>query len=197
MLSVDQSLTETVPWKVEAVGSWYAAYTSPCHEKQVAAHLAVREVEHFLPLYTSVRRWASGRIVSCQCPLFPSYVFVRMERDDRGKVLSTPGIVSLVGTSREATALPRGEIEALRKGLHLYSAMPHPFLNVGEKARIRSGALAGMEGIVLRHRNRARIVISLAGIMKSISVEVDAADLEAVVFRIPNLAEPAHPIRQH
>ncbi len=167
---------------------WYAAYTSPCHEKQAAAHLAVRGVEHFLPLYTSIRRWTSGRVVSRQCPLFPNYVFVQVARSERAKVLSIPGVLSIVGTSREGTALPSAEIETLRNGLLLHDAMPHPFLNVGEKVRIRKGALAGMEGIVLRGNKSARIVLSLDLIMKSISVEVEAVDVEAVVPRISNMA---------
>jgi len=66
----------------------------------------------------------------------------------------------------------------LRNGLHLLNATPHPFLAVGEKARIRSGALVGMQGIVLRPKNSTRLVLTLDLIMKSIAVEVDIADLE-------------------
>ncbi len=167
---------------------WYAAYTSPCHEKQAAAHLGARGVEHFLPLYTSVRRWTSGRVVRRECPLFPNYVFVQLAREERAKVLSAPGILSIVGTSREGAALPSAEIEALRKGLLLHDAMPHAFLKVGEKVKIRNGALAGMEGIVLRGNKSARVVLSLDLIMKSISVEVEAADVEAVAPRLVNIA---------
>jgi Transcription termination factor nusG len=55
---------------------WYAAYTCANHEKRVAAELGVREVEHFLPLYSSIRRWKDRR-VTLNLPLFPGYVFVR------------------------------------------------------------------------------------------------------------------------
>lgn len=167
---------------------WYAAYTVPCHEKQVTRHFMVREIEHFLPLYTSIRRWASGRTVTRECPLFPSYVFVHITRKEQGKLLSVPGVLSLVGTSRGATPLLIAEIETLRSGLHLYHATPHPFLDVGEQARVRSGPLAGMQGIVLRHNRSTRIVLSLNQISQSIAVEVDVADLEPVEFRISKLA---------
>lgn len=126
--------------------------------------------------------------MSRQCPLFPNYVFVQVARDERVKVLCIPGVLSIVGTSREGTALPSAEIEALRNGLLLHDAMPHPFLDVGEKVRIRNGALAGMEGIVLRGNNRARIVLSLDLIMQSISVEVEVVDVEPIVPRISNIA---------
>ena len=158
--------------------NWYAVYTSPCHEKQVAEHLAIREIEHYLPLYQLSRRWKDGRRVTLQAPLFPSYLFVHAARQHRGKILGVPGILSIVGTSRGAIPLPTAEIESLRDGLHLHNAAPHPFLTIGEKARIRSGSLAGMEGIVLRHKNSTRIVLTLELIMQSVAVEVDVADIE-------------------
>jgi transcription antitermination factor NusG len=173
-------------WQGESDCRWYAAYTVSCHEKQVSEHLKARGIEHYLPLYTSIRRWASGRIVTRECPLFPSYVFVQMCREERGRVLSVPGILSMVGTSKGATPLPTSEIETLRSGLHRYNATPHPFLGIGERVRILSGPLAGMQGIVLRHHGGTRIVLSLDLIMKSIAVEVDEADLEPITPRISN-----------
>jgi transcription antitermination factor NusG len=184
----DGSVVLKPVWQEAVDRKWYAAYTTACHEKQVAEHLKVREISHFLPLYTSTRRWASGRIVARECPLFPSYIFVQMTREERVKVLSVPGVLSIVGTSKGATPLPTAEIETLRNGLYLTNATPHPFLGVGEKARIRSGPLAGMQGIVLRHNKGTRIVLSLELIMKSIAVEVDVADLEPIE---PHISQPS------
>ena len=160
--------------------NWYAVYTSPCREKQAAEHLEAREIEHFLPLYRLTRRWKDGRTVLLELPLYPNYLFVRASHADRASILGTPGILSLVGTKRHAIPLPKGEIEALRDGLHLRNATPHPFLNAGERARIRCGALAGLEGIVLRQKNSTRIVLSLDLIMKSVAVEMDVGDIEPI-----------------
>jgi transcription antitermination factor NusG len=181
------NFAQGLTWAEDVDCSWYAAYTTPCHEKQVAKHLVVRQIEHFLPLYTSIRRWADGRTVTRECPLFPSYVFVQITRQERVKVLSVPGILSLVGTSKGATPLPSTEIETMRSRLHLCHAAPHPFLDIGEKANVRSGPLAGMQGIVLRHDKSTRIVLSLDLIRQSIAVEVDVADLEPAEFRMPTL----------
>jgi len=158
--------------------NWYAVYTCPCHEKQVAEQLTIRDLDHYLPLYRVARRWKDGRAVTLEMPLFPNYLFVHASHADRASILGIPGILSIVGTSRRATPLPTAEIEALRSGLHLHNATPHPFLNDGERARIRSGALVGMQGIVLRHKNNTRIVLTLDLIIRSIAVEVDAADIE-------------------
>ncbi len=165
-------------WQNDVGRNWYAVYTCPCHEKQVAEHWTVRRIERFLPLYRLARRWKDGRTVTRDMPLFPGYLFVHASRADRASILGTPGVLSIVGTTRGATSLPRGEIESIRCGLHLYNATPHLFLNVGERARIRSGALAGMQGIVVRHKNSARIVLTIELIMKSVAVEIDLADLE-------------------
>jgi transcription antitermination factor NusG len=166
---------------VESVDpSWYAAYTSANHEKRVAAQLGVRLVEHFVPLYESVRRW-KDRKVRLQLPLFPGYVFVRLALCDRMRVLQVPGVARLVGFNGLPCALPDSEIEALKAGLTSgVRAEPHPYLTVGRRVRVRAGALEGLEGFLVRRKNSARFVISLDLIKRSVAVEVDAGGLEAI-----------------
>jgi transcription antitermination factor NusG len=159
---------------------WYAAYTCANHEKRVAQQLAEREVEHFLPLYASVRRWKDRR-VQLELPLFPSYVFVRLALCDRLRVLQIPRVVRLVGFGGLPTAVPDGQVEILRSGLtERLSAEPHPFLAVGRKVRIVCGPLVGLEGILLRRRGRCRFVLSLEVIQRSIVVDVDGTDVVSV-----------------
>jgi transcription antitermination factor NusG len=159
---------------------WYAAYTSANHEKRVAQQFSQRSVEHFLPLYASVRKWKDRRI-KLDLPLFPGYVFVQMDLRNRLRVLQIPGVASLVGFGGTPVALPEREIEALRtslgNGIH---AEPHPFLTVGRRVRVKGGPLAGLDGIVIRRKNRLRLVISLDLIQRAAMVEVEAADLEGI-----------------
>ena len=160
---------------------WFAVYTSPRHEKRVAQYLAVREIEHYLPLYHPRHRWNSGSTVTLDLPLFPGYIFVHIERNARVRVLEVPGVLTFVGgTGGKAAALPDEEIEALRSGLALRRAEPHPLLTVGQRARIRSGALAGMEGVVVRQKGGLRVVLTVDLIMQSVAVEVDGTELEAL-----------------
>lgn len=159
---------------------WYAAYTYANHEKRVAAELGARDVEHFLPLYSSVRRWKDRR-VQLELPLFPGYVFIRLALRDRLRVVQIPSVVRLVGFAGLPTALPDTEMESLRSGLsERLRAEPHPFLTEGRRVRVRSGPLEGMRGILLRRRGKARFVISVELIMRSMAVEMDEADLEPV-----------------
>lgn len=164
---------------------WFAVYTSPCHEKRVAEHFAVRGVDYYLPLYRTARRWKNRCKVTLEMPLFPSYIFVHIVHVERVRVLESPGVLSIVGSGRGPAPLPTAEIDALRNGLHLRNAEPHPFLGVGEKARVRSGPLAGLSGIVVRNKSDLRLVLTVNLIMKSVAVEVDAADLEPLAYSIP------------
>jgi transcription antitermination factor NusG len=157
---------------------WYAAYTSANHEKRVAEQLTVRSVEHFLPLYRSVRRWKDRR-VELDMPLFPGYVFVRMAIRDRLQVLKIPGVATIVGFNGQPSALPDAEVEGLKKGLACgVRAEPYLFLTVGRRVRVKAGPLEGLEGIVIRRKNRLRLVISLDLIHRAAAVEVEATDLE-------------------
>ena len=159
---------------------WFAVYTTPRHEKAVARHFEFRRIESFLPLYMEMHRWKNGCRVNVEQPLFPGYIFARIGRRDSTQVLSVPGVLLIVGSGREPLALPDFEIEALRSGLHLRKFEPHPYLVVGEKARIKSGSLAGMVGVLARKKNSLRVVLTLELIMRSVAVEVDADELERV-----------------
>jgi transcription antitermination factor NusG len=157
---------------------WFAAYTCANHEKRVAAELDVRDVERFLPLYSSVRRWKDRR-VHLELPLFPGYVFVRLPLCERLRVLQIPSVVRLVGFAGLPVSLPDDEIELMRSGLsQSVGAEPHPFLTVGRRVRITAGPFAGLEGILKRKKSVWRVVVSLELIQRSVAVDVDVADVQ-------------------
>ncbi len=159
---------------------WFAVYTTPRHEKAVARQFEVREIETFLPVYRSARRWRNGCRVNVDHPLFPNYVFAWLKRPDYVRVLQTPGVLSLVGSGREPSPLSTCEIEALRSELPLREFEPHPFLTAGDRVRIHSGALAGMVGVLVRKKSNLRVVLTLDLILRSVAVEVGAHEIEPV-----------------
>ena len=158
--------------------NWFAAYTNSHHEKRVASHFAERQIESFLPLYSTRHRWRNRCEMNLELPLFPNYVFVRIDPRERVRVLEVPGVVSLVGFGRTLAPLPDFEIEALRSGLGKRKIEPHPYLVIGERVRIKAGPMRGMEGVLVRKKNNFRVVLALDVIMQSVAVEVDADDLE-------------------
>ena len=161
-------------WREE---HWYAVYTCANHEKRVVSEIEARDVEHFLPVYSSVRRWKDRR-VTLDLPLFPGYVFVRLALRDRLRVLQIPSVMRLVGFSGQPAALPDEEMEILRMGLsQRLHAEPHPFLTVGRRVRITNGPFAGLKGILNRRKSGLRVVVSLDLIQRSVAVDVEVADV--------------------
>ena len=158
--------------------NWYALYTCPRHEKCVAEQIGRRSISCFLPLYRSVRRWKDRR-KELELALFPGYVFVRMALENKLQVLELPGAVRLVSFNGKPAAVPADEIETLQTRLSGAKIEPHPYLRTGRRVRVRSGAMEGLEGIVVRRKDRCRVVFSIDLIMRSVAVEVDEADLEA------------------
>lgn len=157
---------------------WYALYTCSHHEKRVACELQARGIEHFLPLYSSARRW-KDRHVSLELPLFPGYVFVRLDLRERLHVLQAPGAVHIVSFGGKPCSLPEAQIVGLRRGiLSGLNVEPHANLSVGIRVRITRGPLEGATGILVRKKKVCRVVLSLDLIGRSAAVEVDAADIE-------------------
>jgi transcription antitermination factor NusG len=159
---------------------WYAAWTRARHEKRVAEQLSGRSIEAFLPLYSAVHRWKNG-LAHLELPLFPGYLFVRIALRDQLPVLQVPGVVRLVGFSNCPAALPKEEIERLRKGLAAGARVePHAHLSVGQRVRIVRGAFAGLAGILLQKKGRLRVLVSVELIQCAMALDVDAADVTHV-----------------
>ncbi len=167
--------------KIEAeVENWYGLQTRPRHEKIVAHRLGEKGVTTFLPLVTEVHRW-SDRKKSVQMPLFGGYVFAKFvpNRSDRLRVLRVDGVFGLVGASGEGTPIPDAQIEAVRSLVEKEMAWSsHPYLKIGQRVRIRSGALDGMEGILISRNGDRTLVISVEAIQRSLAVRVEGYEVE-------------------
>lgn len=176
MISQENRSHTLVP---ESHAHWFAVSTAPRHEKRVSELISGRNIETFLPLYRTERHWKKRPPVTLELPLFPSYVFVRVAHTSRGRVLSTPGVLSFVGNGRHAIAIPDAEINALRNGIGQYRAEPHVYFAVGEKVKIKAGPLSGFTGTLVRQKTGARVVLTIDAIMQGVAVEIDLADLES------------------
>jgi transcription antitermination factor NusG len=159
-------------------GSWYALYTCPRHEKRVVQQIERHRISCFLPLYRSVRRWKDRR-KELELALFPGYVFVRIALQDRLRVLQLASVVRFVSFNGRPLPLPQCEMDTLMNGLRSgVRAEPHPYLTVGRRVSVKHGPLAGSQGILVRRKDKFRVVLSLELIMRSVAVEVDEADVE-------------------
>ena len=162
---------------------WFAVFTLPKNEKAVVKHLGLRSVETFLPTYENVRVWKNRQRVNVVLPLFPSYLFVHINRWERVKVLQSPGVLHIIGNGREDLSLSDAEVEFLRSGLNGRKIEPFGDFVVGERVRIKSGLMQGVEGVLVRKKAKLRFVLAINLIKQYAAVEIDADDLELVLAR--------------
>ncbi len=173
--------------------SWVAVQVRPKSEKLVANAISSKELEAFLPLYTTRRRW-SDRVKQLELPLFDGYVFCRLDLQYRMPVLTIPGVIQIVGVGKTPTPIAETEIAALqsvvKSGL---PSMPWPFLQVGQKVRVEYGPLRELEGILLQTKGAHRLVLSVSLLQRSVAVEVDRDSVVPVTGPRINLSDaPAY-----
>ena len=161
---------------------WFAIQTRSRHEKKIADELQHRGVEVFLPTIRLTRKW-SDRVKKVDFPLFAGYEFVKIfpTPGERLKVLTVYGVLSFVGVAGRGAPIPDVEIENLKTALANEIALrPTPFLKMGQRVRVRGGALAGMEGILTGTRGEKHLVISISTIQKSVSLVIAGYDVVPV-----------------
>ena len=166
--------------------SWHVLHVLSNHEKRVAQHLQVRSLEHYLPLYTQRVKW-TDRTVVAERPLFSGYVFVRFEPQSRIAVISTPGVLRLLG-DHDSDMVRDEDLAKIRNGLAIGMPLrPHSGITVGTRVRVCAGVFEGVEGDVTELRKQCRVIITLTAVRQCFSLEVGIDDL--IVLKKP-LVEP-------
>ncbi len=169
--------------------NWYALFTRHQHEKSVALALSNKKYEVYLPLYRSVRRW-QDRAKQIWLPLFPCYVFIREGMDRQLQILTTPGMIHIVGWAGRPAIVPQAQLDAVRQIIESCLIVEtHPYLQSGDRVRVKTGPLLGLEGILTRKKGEARLVVSMEMLGRSAAVEIDVLNVE----RIGPLAAPKAP----
>ncbi len=164
---------------------WFAVQTWPRYEKKVAAELESKAVIAFLPLLRDKHKW-SDRTCMVELPLFPGYVFARIQpalEATHPYIAQPNGVTNFVGARGTGTRIPDGtKIESVRTVLSRgISFQAHPFLNVGQRVRIRSGSLQGIEGdtVVGKDNDDASLVVSIQIIQRSVAIRPSGYQIEA------------------
>ena len=159
---------------------WFAIQTWPRYEKKVAHELVRKSVEVFLPLVAAEHQWSDRRRM-VDLPLFQTYLFVQTAgtTETRIPVLRTYGVIGFVG-ARTGTPVPDSEIDSVRILLDRDVAFQnHPFLNVGQRVRIREGSLDGVEGILVAKNDDFSLIVSINIIQRSLAVRLAGYRVEA------------------
>ena len=175
-------LIPTQPATSAAEHSWFAVQTKARHEKRVAAELEGKGIEAFLPLLSEVHQW-SDRKRQVELPLFTTYVFVRIgwNRSSRVNVLQANGVFRFVGGRGMGIPIPDEQIETIQAIVR--ERVPfslHPFLNVGQKVRIRGGSLDGICGVLSVIKDDRSLIVSVDTIQRSLAIRIDGYGVEPI-----------------
>jgi len=160
--------------------SWYALQVRSRKEGYVASQIEGQGYECLLPTYKSVRKW-SDRVKEVEQPLFPGYLFCRFDFQNRRSVITTPGVLQIVGYGRTAISVSDEEIQSLQ--LAVSSGMPKqpwPYLEVGQRVRVNYGTLSGLEGILVNVKGNHRVILSVTLLQRSVAMEVETSWLSVV-----------------
>jgi len=167
---------------------WQVLHVYSNHEKRVAQHLAVRSVENYVPLYSERKKW-TDRTVLLERPLFSGYVFVRFSAKNRLHVISTPGVLRVLG-DEEKDVVSCEEVDRIRDGLAAGLPLrPHPAASIGTRVRVREGIFAGVEGVVTEFRKPCKVIVTLSGARQCFSLELQLADLDVLRQPAPMLVQ--------
>ena len=164
------------------VENWFALQTRARHEKVVVQRLSDKGITTFLPLVRQVHRW-SDRRKTVDLPLFSCYVFAKLVpiNDERLRVLLVDGVLRLVGAHGQGIPIPEEQIESVRKLVEgQLPCYAHPFLKGGQRVRICSGALDGVEGIFVSRSGERTLVVSVDAIDRSLAVRIEGYDVEPI-----------------
>jgi transcription antitermination factor NusG len=175
--------------------AWFALQVRTRHETAIAGFLQSKGYEQFLPLYSVKKRW-SDRVRVIEAPLFPGYLFCRLDPQYRLPVLKTPGVIQIVGYNRVPAPIEETEIQGIQtlvaSGL---PTQPWPFLAAGDPVQIESGSLRGLKGIVVKLKENSRLVVSITLLRRSVAVEIDS-ELVQPDCGAPAYEEPKKEYRQ-
>jgi transcription antitermination factor NusG len=172
---------------------WFVLQVLTNQEKKVARHLALRAIEHYLPLYCERSRW-SDRVANLERPLFAGYVFTRLAPQTRLTVISTPGVLRLLGDD-ERHAVPAQEMDRIRQSLASGGQLrPYGGSVVGSRVRVVEGPFQGIEGIVTDLRQSCKVILLLSATRQCFSLEIDVANIE--VLEGSDAAQGGDTIRQ-
>ena len=152
---------------------WFAILARTSREKTASLLLENAGYECYLPTSKYTRQW-SDRTKDVDVPLFPGYLFCRMNPHNRLPVLMTPGVLQIVGVGKTPIPVEEKEIAAIQRvGKSGLPTMPWPYLEVGHVVRIEQGPLRGLMGIVHKIKSGLKLILSVSLLQRSVAVEID------------------------
>jgi len=175
-VEVDELFGKLIP--AENNEKWEVVYTKPKREKKLAEYSKRNEINYFLPLKDSVRKYGN-REVKFTKPLFPGYIFIKHTIQQKQKLIISGHIVNFLKVSDEKSLLK--DLQQIyigrTQGIDLKK---HEYLEKGIKVRIVSGPMIGLEGVVSNKNNLNEVILKVNILKQAVSVTVDPNQVEII-----------------
>jgi len=160
---------------------WHVIYTRPRTERQIAKRLEEIGIETFLPFYKEVRKW-SDRKKKIEVPLFPSYIFVKVDHVSKSKVFSVKNVVKFISIDGRPLVVREQEIINIKRILYDdLEVVPEDYFHEGMKVRITRGQFQGFEGVIEKKFNGTRLIVRICTLMKAYSFNISENYAEALL----------------
>jgi transcription antitermination factor NusG len=177
-MSETAASSQAPPDPIAVPVAWYVAHTRPRREKKLAEYCEREGFAATLPCYRSVKKYR-GKTVVFQKPLFPNYVFLQLQPQQRQKVYQSDYVANLLEVvDQQLFEAQLGDIlTALETELEIFLA---PQIKAGARVKIKSGPLRGIEGFVEKRAGMTLVLLRLDFISQAAAVKIDATELELV-----------------
>jgi transcription antitermination factor NusG len=176
--------------------NWFALQVRTRWESSTSVLLEGKGYRTILPTFKLRKRWR-GSMRDVSSPLFPGYVFCHFDARNRLPILVTPGVLAVVGRGRVPVPVDQAEIATIESVVSSgVSAEPWPYLEIGQRVRIESDALQGIEGILTNFKGRHRIVVSVSILRRSVALDIDRSCVTPLGVRELAKSFTPHPILQ-
>lgn len=162
---------------------WFAVHVKSRHEQKVSERLKEAGIEVFSPVVERLSRWKDRKKL-IQFPLFPCYLFVHIAatHGDKLTVLKAKGVIRFLGSaSGEPESIPEEQIISLKTAVQSkVSIDPYPYLQEGQRVRVKSGPLTGVEGVLIERSGQHKLILSIDILCQSTAVTIHASEVERI-----------------
>lgn len=173
--------------------AWYAIYTKPNAEKKILTYLEEQEIECYLPLKKSLRKW-SDRKKWIEEPFFRCYIFVKVSHVEFFKVLEIPGTVKYVSFGKQPQTIPDNQIQSIKILVEQEEReifLSHETIEKGKNAEVLFGPFKGMQGEVVQIQGNSRIVLRIDALGCNLYANIMKDEIKVVKQKNSKKTKPA------
>ena len=156
--------------------TWYALQHKPAQGDRAVEHLQNQDITCFYPKIT-VEKIKAGKRSKKLEPLFPGYLFVKLEQTNPmwSKLRSTRGVLRVVGFANKPAPIADDVIQHIKDGLHTVAEQGG--IKPGQSVELSEGPFQGLEAIFQAYDGEERAIVLIGFMQKQQAVKVPVSSI--------------------